>query len=215
MVTLDENRNKLSVIIFLFIFALVIWWMIQIGQGKVPCIDQWSRGLVNVVAHTPIFTFFRWVTELGSKTFTIPFTITMSLVLWRLYRNWFPALLYGLGTWSTHLLNQGLKSLIVRERPSISELLNAQGYSFPSGHAMISMVCYGLLGFLLIGKIRSKRAKKYMRIFFVLLIILIGTSRYFINVHYITDVVAGYFFGYLWLRLLMYIFNKKMGKKHQ
>src|SRR5690625_1913567 len=194
--------------ILLFLFLIIVWWAVQIKQGKLPYIDQLTRNFVAVVAHTPVYTFFRWITELGSRSFTVPFTIVMSLVLWRLYRDWFLALLFGLGTWGAHLLNHWIKHLVARERPSISALLNAQGFSFPSGHAMISIVCYGLLGYLLSKKINSKQIRTYVQIIFGLLILLIGSSRYFINVHFLTDIITGFLVGYLYLLLLIYVYEK-------
>lgn len=142
---------------------------------------------------------------LGSSSFLIPFTLASGVLLYMVYRRLLePLMLLGgsLGGW---LLNHGIKAAVHRERPSIDPLLDAIGTSFPSGHAMSSMVCYGLLAAWLIKRTSSGIRRKWIGIAAMLLILLVGISRYILNVHYLTDVLAGYFFGYLfilvWLRI--------------
>ena len=108
----------------------------------------------------------------------------------------------------THQLNILIKSLVVRERPSISVAANAEGYSFPSGHAMISMVCYGLIAYLLVKKMKSHVLIFITQTMFVTLIFLIGISRYVIHVHYITDIVAGFALGFICLIGLIYVYER-------
>ncbi|MBD2843774.1 phosphatase PAP2 family protein [Paenibacillus sp. IB182496] len=99
------------------------------------------------------------------------------------------------------LLNYALKALFQRSRPALERLVEAGGYSFPSGHAMVSMCFYGMLGYLAWGAWRS-RDRAYGALFFaagLLLAGLIGFSRIYLGVHYASDVVAGFAAGGTWL----------------
>ncbi|MBU5266184.1 phosphatase PAP2 family protein [Virgibacillus proomii] len=187
-------------------------WMYQLFHNRIPYIDKWTRSPVEQLENTMVYTIFRWITELGSSTFTTPFVIMMSFVIWWLYRNILPALVISFGTLFTHYFNVAIKQLVERERPSILAAANAEGHSFPSGHAMISIVCYGLTAYFLSQKVNTTKKKRWIVTFFSLLIFLIGMSRYIINVHYLTDVIAGFFIGFLCLNGLIYLY-KQLRKK--
>ncbi|SFA81601.1 undecaprenyl-diphosphatase [Lentibacillus halodurans] len=202
------NRRKYIMLLLLSLQLLIIGiWVMRIISGQVVYIDQMTRGLVQQLADTNVYTFFRWLTELGSSTFLTPFTIITSLLLWWAFRDWLPALVFGLGTLSGHGVNILMKQLVERERPSILVAANAEGYSFPSGHAMIPMVCYGLLAYFLAKKLTSSKAAITVQFSLALLIFLIGISRYVINVHYLTDVFAGFVFGFIFLAGLIYLYE--------
>src|SRR5699024_5714558 len=113
------------------------------------------------------------------------------------FKDYRPALIFGLGTLFAHLLNKLIKTLVMRERPSISTLLDAEGYSFPSGHAMVSIVCYGLLAYFIMIKSQSVKWTRGIQIFFYSVIFLVGISRYILNVHFLTDVIGGFFIGFI------------------
>ncbi|MUV36586.1 Undecaprenyl-diphosphate phosphatase [Lentibacillus sp. JNUCC-1] len=184
---------------FLLIPVLILSgiWIAELVSDQVPFIDQWTRGPVEVVASTPVYSFFRFMTNFGSYFFMFPFTIVMAIFLVFMYRDWIQPIFFAGGTLLANLTNKGIKHLVQRERPSILEAANAEGFSFPSGHAMISLVAYGLLMYFIARKIQTKTTAIAVQVTFVLLIGLIGISRYFINVHYLTDVAAGFVFGYL------------------
>lgn len=203
------SRKRYSIIIFLFALILLIIgiWIVKIINGKIPYIDQWTRALVEQYDDTYVYTVFRWITELGSSSFLVPFVAVMAIILGWMLRDYLPALIFTGGTLTSYLLNMLIKVLVERERPSISVAANAEGHSFPSGHAMISMVCYGLLAYFIAKKWRSAKAIFLTQLFFALLIFLIGISRFFINVHYLTDIMAGFFFGFLCLIGLIYLYE--------
>src|SRR5690625_8012273 len=101
----------------------------------------------------------------------------MSLFLWYLFRDWLAGFLFAGGTLGSHLLNTLIKGLVERERPRILLEANAEGYSFPSGHAMTSLVCYGLFVYFIVKKSTSQKAVLSIKIAFALLVILIGDRK--------------------------------------
>ena len=78
-----------------------------------------------------------------------------------------------------------------------------QSWSFPSGHAMVSLAFYGFLAYLGWHLLRGSWRATWLTLMF-LLIILIGLSRMYIGVHYFTDVVAGYSAGFIWLETVIF-----------
>ncbi len=98
------------------------------------------------------------------------------------------------------LLNLVLKTAFRRARPDIQHLIEVGGYSFPSGHAMVSTAFYGMLGYLLWLNLREQsKPGWYVPVITVLLIIAIGISRIYLGVHFPSDVLAGFAAGGLWL----------------
>src|SRR5699024_7793207 len=170
-------------------FMICIIWNVKIMAGVVPYVDQWSREFVANIADSTVYLIFRWITELGSKSFLLPFTIIMSLLLWYLFRDWLAGFLVASGTLGRHLVNTLIKGLVERERPRVLLEANAEGYSFPSGHAMTSLVCYGLFVYFIVQKIISQKAVLSVKIAFALLVFLIFIFIYIINVQYLTDLL--------------------------
>lgn len=97
------------------------------------------------------------------------------------------------------LLNRIIKLIVARERPSVLRLVSEEGYSFPSGHAMVSMGFYGFLIYLSYKNIKSRKIKIPLIILLSMLILLIGISRIYLGVHYATDVIGGFIIGILYL----------------
>jgi membrane protein DedA with SNARE-associated domain/membrane-associated phospholipid phosphatase len=94
-----------------------------------------------------------------------------------------------------------LKNLIRRPRPPAAvEYLYGTSFSFPSGHALGSLVGYGMLAYVIGATwVESRRARLRLVIGTALLVIAVGLSRLYLGVHYFSDVVAGYAVGVLWL----------------
>ncbi|MDL4842767.1 phosphatase PAP2 family protein [Aquibacillus rhizosphaerae] len=201
------KRNYFYVSFFILAVVSSILLTVRVISEDMPVIDLWASPLVANLDNTTIFSGFRWITELGSGTFITPFTILFSLFLWRFSKDWIASFMVVLGTFLGYRVNHWIKVLIERERPRIMEEAEGIGYSFPSGHAMGAMIAYGLYVYFLTQNTKSKRLKVWINIIGVLLIILIGFSRYVIRVHYISDVLAGYMFGFIFLMIWIGLYH--------
>jgi len=111
-----------------------------------------------------------------------------------------------LGGWAAafagaSLIDHWLKLTIHRPRPVYAAaLLHNPSWSFPSGHAMGSLVGYGMLAYVLMLLARGKRdTQRWIAAAAAALIVAIGVSRLYLGVHYFSDVVGGYAAGLLWL----------------
>ena len=113
------------------------------------------------------------------------------------------------------VINQTIKHIVRRPRPNVLRLIEESGYSFPSGHSMISVAFYGLVIYFVYKNINNKYLKWSLISLLSLLILTIGFSRIYVGVHYFTDVVGGFFLALAYLIVYIYIYNKKVIKNEK
>lgn len=113
------------------------------------------------------------------------------------------------------VINQTIKHIVRRPRPNVLRLVSESGYSFPSGHSMISVAFYGLVIYFVYKNINNKYLKWALISLLSLLILTIGFSRIYVGVHYFTDVVGGFFLALAYLIVYIYIYNKKVIKNEK
>lgn len=144
---------------------------------------------------------FAIISEFGSLTALMILAVGVGILLVK-RRRWLE-----LGGWTAafaggFILNGALKYAIRRPRPEYaSDLFSIATWSFPSGHAMVSLVGYGMLAYMLlvVVRVRGRAAQFAIVLGATLLIVAIGLSRLYLGVHYFSDVVGGYAAGVLWL----------------
>ncbi len=146
-------------------------------------------------------TFFAAISRLGSPGAMTVLALSGVLLLatrreWIVLGGWVVAFV------GARLIYILLKLAIHRPRPGSTAALlqQASGWSFPSGHAMGSLVGYGMLAYVMLLLVpRTRRFQLPIVTGTALLIIAIGVSRLYLGVHYFSDVVGGYAAGVLWL----------------
>ncbi|RUR81743.1 phosphatase PAP2 family protein [Chlorogloeopsis fritschii PCC 9212] len=148
--------------------------------------------------HTPILdTIMLGITSFGNPPVLL--LICLGLAIGPLfYKRRREATSLGIAAIGALGLNYWLKLLFGRARPALWDwIIHVGHHSFPSGHAMGSMVIYGFLAYVL-----AKQFPQWRRQIFASmtgLIIAIGFSRLYLGVHWPTDVAAGYAVGLVWL----------------
>ena len=104
---------------------------------------------------------------------------------------------YGKGT--GEITNWAFKNMFMRPRPTVvPHLREVLSSSFPSGHAMESAIIYLTLGAMVMRLVEGRLTKIYCMSLAIIVTVLVGISRVFLGVHYPTDVLAGWMFGFLW-----------------
>ena len=111
------------------------------------------------------------------------------------------------------ILNQLLKRILQRPRPTEYRIIEETGYSFPSGHSMISMAFYGYLIYLIYKYVENKYVKWILISLLSVLICLIGVSRIYLGVHYTSDVLGGFFISISYLVIYISAVNKFLVEK--
>ena len=138
------------------------------------------------------------MTALGGPTviWLVVSSVIGFLCLQARYRT---ALMVALAAGSGEMLNQLLKLLFMRPRPSVvPHLRDVASPSFPSGHAMESAIVYLTLGVMLMRVAERRLTKIYCLGVAIVVTFLVGASRVFLGVHYPTDVLGGWILGFLW-----------------
>ncbi|WP_246079353.1 phosphatase PAP2 family protein [Paenibacillus piri] len=106
------------------------------------------------------------------------------------------------------LLNWGLKAVFHRARPTIHRIVEATGYSFPSGHSMSAFTLYGIIAFLLWRHTSPASSRIALIAFSSAMIVAIGLSRIYLGVHYPSDVLGGYLASGSWLAIAIWVYQK-------
>ena len=106
------------------------------------------------------------------------------------------------------ILNQLLKRILQRPRPTEYRIIEETGYSFPSGHSMISMALYGYLIYLIYKYVKNKYIKWISIVLLSILICSIGISRIYLGVHYTSDVLGGFLISISYLIIYISAINK-------
>lgn len=145
---------------------------------------------------------FAGITRLGDTATLAAWGVGVATVLLLRGRRWL-ALGWVLAISGNALLNITLKALFERTRPvHDSALVHADGWSFPSGHSSGSVVVYGMLAYVLIHSLppaMARRASLPLVLLATTLAFSVGCSRVFLQVHFATDVLAGFASGTAWL----------------
>lgn len=138
-------------------------------------------------------------TELGGAAVTLPVVAAVAAALaWQ--RQW-AVMAYWIGAAAAARMSVVvLKLALARDRPG-SIYSGVETFSFPSGHATTSLVVYGFLAFLL-AKHRSWNLRLLLYSAIAVLVALVGFSRLYLGMHWLSDVAAGYALGMAWITLL-------------
>ncbi|UHA75901.1 phosphatase PAP2 family protein [Paenibacillus sp. 481] len=161
---------------------------------------------------TEIVTF---ITHFASSHIIAPIAIIVAATLAFGFKKQWDALCVAVVIGGSALLNEGLKLIFQRARPEWEHWVHATGYSYPSGHSMTGLAFYGMVGFLIWLHLKERgKVRFYVPILTLLLIGGIGVSRIYLGVHYVTDVIAGFAAGMVWLIACIYGMQWLKGRKH-
>lgn len=140
------------------------------------------------------------ITQIASPTSDIIVLLVMgSYLLFHLRHTW-EALALAINLAGGGLLNLILKNIFHRTRPDIVHLVKVSGYSFPSGHAMVSASFYGMLGYIIwLNLCERNKTSWHVWVLTNVFVIAIGLSRIYLGVHFPSDVIAGFAAGGVWL----------------
>ena len=177
--------------------------------------DVFNKEIMNgdIIGYKIISTFLisdfatpiaKFITNFGGAIFLI----TLTIILFILIKN----KKIGLSIFSNlviiTVLNQLLKRILQRPRPTEFRIIEETGYSFPSGHSMVSMAFYGYLIYLIYKYVKNKYIKWIYIIALSILICFIGISRIYLGVHYTSDVLGGFLLSISYLIIYVSVVNK-------
>ncbi|CVK21186.1 phosphatase PAP2 family protein [Sporomusa sphaeroides] len=201
--TVQHQWPVLYILGTLLISAMMLTAFVELAwetmfQQTTDVFDMVMIWLTRYFASPRVDQVMIFITDLGyGKPY---FLIVSAIFLLILYlKRWREAAGLAICLAGGAVLNLLLKNLFERARPELFRLVEATGYSFPSGHAMVSLCFYGMAAFLLARGLKRWQGRVLVISAAGLLIAAIGVSRVYLGVHYPTDIAAGYAAGSMWL----------------
>lgn len=179
-----KKKYLILISIFLFIFLLMLGVVLF---DKDLVFDKAIYNFIISFRSDTLDQFFKTITVFGN-----PLSVVIVVVLFVLIFRNKDSLLLIISALDSVIVNAIIKHIVRRDRPSVLRLISQGGYSFPSGHAMISVCVYGFLFYLACSKIKNPLLKYISAVILGILIIGIGISRIYVGVHYASDIIAGY-----------------------
>lgn len=208
------NKRYLNYSLLALIPFLIIIVIIMFNINAIQHID--NRVTLSIISwRTPqLSSFFSAVTILANPTSVVTTVLILAIIAYvltkRLHLSLWIILTNSIGSLG---LNPLVKNIVQRSRPDEElRLVQEASYSFPSGHAFASMVAFGCVILLLLLFLKPSAFRGVLIVLSFVTILLIGFSRIFLGVHYLSDVVAGFSLGLFWLFISLSIFIPKTPK---
>ncbi len=184
--------------------------------------DVFNKEIMNgdIIGYKIISTFLisdfatpiaKFITNFGGAIFIILLTVILITVI----KNKKIGLSILANLAIITILNQLLKRILQRPRPTEYRIIEESGYSFPSGHSMISMAFYGYLIYLIYKYVENKNVKWILISLLSVLICLIGISRIYLGVHYTSDVLGGFLISISYLVIYISAVNNVFCRKEE
>ena len=204
-------RKNLKWFISFICLIAVIGILEDVLEDEILTLDIYGYNIISQYLISDFFTpIAKIITQLGGAIFLIILSLALIISL----KNKRVSILILLNLIISTTLNQILKFIIQRPRPTEFRIIDEKGYSFPSGHSMVSAAFYGFLIYLIYKNIKNKYLKWGLITLLSCTVLLIGTSRIYLGVHYTSDVIAGFLISISYLIIFTH-FSKEFMKNEQ
>ncbi|MBD1398632.1 phosphatase PAP2 family protein [Pontibacter sp. JH31] len=187
------------------------------SEGVVSLDEQFTAFLYSIRSGW-LSQLFYALTQLGTREAVFAMGGLATIVFF--YRRRYIAVLaFWLTMAGIGLSVQYGKQFISRDRPMEVAFYPEHNFSFPSGHATTSMALYGMLAYFMYRHLGSKRQRQTVLLASGVLIVMVGFSRIYLGVHFLSDVLAGFLLGAMWvlmgislMEVMTYLQHRRLGK---
>ncbi|WP_160646437.1 phosphatase PAP2 family protein [Chengkuizengella marina] len=206
-ITLHSKSKLYSLVLAILTLAIFVLLVYSLDINKPSSLD--IQVIEWVDQHAPNFLsgFLTLLTE-AVTYWSIPIVVLIAMLWlgWR-KRDLIGVIILPIAVAISEILKGSIKDFFQRPRPEINIAVDGTGFSFPSGHALVGLVCYGLIAYFLVKYTKRTIDKWIISIIFILFIGLLGFNRIYFSVHYFTDIMAGYFLGLTILCVSIFIYE--------
>ena len=185
-----KRKDKKNIIIICCLLLLFIINSVLVMTGLISNIDNSVYSFIISNRSSFLDNYFRFITKCGNASYII---ILLGICVF-LMRNKYSLYLCFCSS-SSVVFNTIFKNIFRRDRPNVLRLISQGGFSYPSGHAMITMCCYGYLFYYVFKFVKNKYLRLFLLIILSVLIISIPISRIYLGVHYFSDILGGLLLG--------------------
>lgn len=193
-------------ILLIFLIILFIIDAVLVINNQVGWFDNTIYNAVRSINNSFFDQYFNFFTILGN-----PVSIIILLVVLNIFLSRKDAIMCDILSITSVITNTIIKNIVRRDRPNVLRLVSEHGFSFPSGHSMISLTLYGYLFYISFTKIKNNKLRIITSIMLLFLIVNICISRIYVGVHYSSDVLGGVLLGLFELILIIHFNNKLNG----
>jgi undecaprenyl-diphosphatase len=211
---LDSNlmnalRNQRIALLILSL-SLICFLLIAFLRSSFSAVDANVNSWAASIQSTS-YTQIAKIIHYGFGIFVLsPITLLIAgYLLYKRYRNY--ALLLVGTMLGDVVIVEILKRLIHSSRP-LNGIIQETGFSFPSGHATAAVVLAGLLTYFIWQHFKSRNVKILSGVLLILISLVVGFSRIYLNVHWLSDVVGAYSLGIFWLTFSIVAFRLQNAK---
>ncbi len=204
---LEKNKYIIIATLSLILFLIILK---DVYFDEITAYDDWAYGIfVENLRSSSMTTVMKGLTFFGNA-----FCIIAGLILIFIFSK---DKIYGyLATFNVSVvfvINNIIKAIVQRPRPSGYNIITEGNYSFPSGHSMVSTAFYGFLIYIVYKKVKNKKLKYSLIALLFALIISICISRIYLGVHYLSDTIAGFALSIAILMLLVNFIPSILGEE--
>ena len=181
--------------------ALIISLLCAIGFGaiavlvddkKIARFDSVIISFVQGLESPGLTRIMKLFTFIGSGVSVSVLSLLVLFLLYKVFHHRRELILFIWVVFGTAILNEVLKIIFHRDRPTLHRIVEANGFSFPSGHSMTAFSFYGIITFLLWRHLKTSFARGLFLCFSIIMIVMIGISRIYLGVDYPSDVLGGF-----------------------
>jgi len=185
--------------------------LISILMGRTLFIDTTIMNMMANIRGEGLTKIVKIITLFGESKLILVLVVALAGIFY-FTKHKADAYMMCLNLFNIVILNKGIKYLVRRERP-LNMLIEEDGFSFPSGHSMLSIGVYGFLMFLIYKSNLEKKYKTILMTLLTIIIVVVGLTRMYLGVHYPSDVIGGYLITGAYLIIFISIINEKVYKK--
>ncbi len=202
---LTARLSSVYSLLIALLFFFIIAWTVFINEGR--SLDEKVFAAISPHITESRTKFMVFISFLGNHTFLIP--ANLLLIIFFVARNKKGlAIRVGIIALANLFLMSLLKKYFQRLRPEHPLIEGITNFSFPSGHAFMSVAFYGFLMWYAAVSIDNKKIERSIIVFLLAVIFAIGFSRIYLRVHYVTDVLAGFCIGFAFLMVCLWLTDK-------
>ena len=193
---LSQHGRSLLLLLLGVYIPLQIFVILALEIGRHQGVLEWDLSILQVIhatASPQLDSFARTFTYFGTRWGVFPGSALIAIAL-LIYRRWRSLTYFLITVLGCGLINHAAKVFLHRDRPALWQYYSPHGFSFPSGHAMSSMVLVAALAILL----WATRWRWLVIGLGSVFVVTIGWTRLYLGVHYPSDVLAGWLMSLAW-----------------
>ncbi len=217
---LDKNSSQnRRIIMFISLLSLIIFLFIAFLKSSFATIDA-NTNSWSVSIHSFTLTQIAKIIDYGFDT-TPLFVISLLIAAYLFYKKYRKdafllndAFLLAGAMFADVIIIELTKTLVHSSRP-LNGIITESGFSFPSGHVISTVVLFGLITYFIWKHWKYSNAKILTSLFFVVVAIVVGFDRIYLNVHWFSDVLGAYSLGVFLLTFSILTFQHLGRLKHR